>query len=628
MALLQLVEPGEQQPASSGKAVVGIDLGTTNTLVAAVRDGTPCALPDEQGRAAIPSVVHYRSNQAPLVGHAVTDAAADEGFGSIVSVKRLMGRGAEDVGPLAELFGYRLTGDEARVPKIQTAAGAKTAIEVSADILRVCKRRAERVLAVEAIDGAVITVPAYFDDAQRQATRDAGRLAGLDVYRLINEPTAAAVTYGLDHGVDGETVAVFDLGGGTFDVSVLRLEKGVLQVIATGGDTMLGGDDFDRVIADYLAKSAPAGFRSDDKGRRYLLGVARRAKEMICGGAGRFAEQLTAPCGHSWRADLSPAGLNRLIAPLVDRIAGICEDAFLQARMKPADVDAVVLVGGSTRVPLVRERVAAIFKREPLDVVDPDQVVAIGAAIQADTLSGNRNVCDDLLLLDVVPLSLGVETMGGLVERIIPRNSVIPVMKAQEFTTAKDGQTAISFHVVQGERDLVSDCRSLARFELKNVPPRVAGAVRVRVTFRVDADGLLTVEAEETGTGVATSVEVKPTYGLSDDEIAVMIRDSVEHAADDMQTRRDTEKRVEAGRLIESLEAALAADGAELLDEAEYKTITAAKDVLRERVDGGDYDAVERAIKELESCSEFYVERRMNNSIRRALRGHRADELK
>ncbi len=627
MSLLQLVEPGEPQPTDGLKAVVGIDLGTTNTLVATVRDAKPEVLLDAQGRGAIPSVVCYRDSAPVAVGYDATEMPADDSSSVIASVKRIMGRGREEVASFADLFGCRLADDESGVPRLQTRAGKKTAAEVSAEILRVCKKRAEDALRAESIDGAVITVPAYFDDVQRQATRDAARLAGIHVYRLINEPTAAAVAYGLERGSEGETIAVFDLGGGTFDVSVLKLEKGVLRVIATGGDTLLGGDDFDRAVADYWTDNAAHDRRLGDTEQRRLLGIARRAKEAICDGRETYAACLAVTGGDDWELKISCAEFNRLIAPLVDKVAKVGADVFADLDLKPSDIDDVVLVGGSTRIPAIRQRVSEIFERQPLEGVDPYQVVAIGAAIQADTLSGNRSICDDLLLLDVASLSLGVETMGGLTEKIIPRNSVIPFAKSQEFTTACDGQTAISFHVVQGERDLAADCRSLAHFELKDIPPRVAGAARVKVTFRIDADGLLTVEAQETETNAAASVEVKPTYGLSEKEVTAMIQDSVAHAADDMDARARAEKLVDAKRLLDSIESALAEDGDALLSAEEYDTICAARDALREQVDTGDSDAIGRAMTELESRSEFYVERRMNRSIRRALRGQSAEEI-
>ena len=620
LTLLQITEPG-QPAARERRRAVGMDLGTTNSLVAVVRNGLPETL-----SGAVPSLVHYRAGDAPLVGDAAQDASLEDPANTVVSVKRLMGRGGADLGHLPDWFGYQLNCDNPGVPRLQTAAGDKSAVEVSADILRVLRHRAEQALG-GGLDGVVITVPAYFDDAQRQATKDAARLAGLNVYRLINEPTAAAVAYGLDHGADDELIVVFDLGGGTFDVSVLRLDKGVLRVLATGGDSLLGGDDLDRALADYLAGQAPpSSFERTPHTLRYLLAEARRAKEALSGSDAVECRLSPPGCG-DWRVNLSRAQFEQLAAPLVDTAVAVCRRVLHDADVRPAQVQNIVLVGGSTRIPLVRARVGEFFGRELLTDIDPDEVVALGAAVQADTLAGNRADGDEMLLLDVVPLSLGIEIMGGLAEKIIPRNSVIPTAKAQEFTTAKDGQTGLSVHVVQGERPLVSDCRSLAKFELKGIAPRKAGAARIEVTFRVDADGLLSVEAEEPASGVRTVVEVKPSYGLADGEVERMILDSAAHAGEDMQLRKLREQQVEGARVVEALAAALAEDGDTLLDESERAPILDARRRLESEIERGDADSIHTAIGHLETCSETYVARRMNLGIRKALAGHDTGEF-
>lgn len=608
MALLQIAEPGQSPKPHERRLAVGIDLGTTNSLVAAVRSGVAEPLPDAQGRLILPSAVRYHAERAE-VGESARAAAAKDPFNTIISVKRLMGRGLEDVKQLGEQLPYRFRQGESHMPFIETVQGLKSPVEVSADILRELRQRAETTLGGELV-GAVITVPAYFDDAQRQATKDAARLAGLNVLRLLNEPTAAAVAYGLDKGAEG-LVAIYDLGGGTFDISILRLTRGVFEVLATGGDTALGGDDFDHAIAGWVIEQAGLSADLDPGSQRQLLQIACAAKE-------RLTDEASVRVAYGdWSGELSRATLDELIEPFVARSLKSCRRAVRDSGVDLEEIRSVVMVGGSTRVPRVRTAVGELFGCEPLTDIDPDQVVAIGAAIQADALAGNKRG-EELLLLDVIPLSLGLETMGGLMEKVIPRNTTIPVARAQEFTTYKDGQTAMMIHVLQGERELVKDCRSLARFELRGIPPMVAGAAKIRVTFQVDADGLLGVSARELSSGVEASIQVKPSYGLTDGEIARMLKDSFDYAGDDKAARALREQQVEAQRLLEAVQSALDVDGERLLDEEERLAIAAQMDTLRELAGGSDTAAIENQIKRLSQVTDAFAARRMDATVKAA----------
>jgi molecular chaperone HscA len=626
MALLQISEPGMSTAPHQHRLAVGIDLGTTNSLVATVRNGIPEVLSDEDGRPLLPSIVRYLPNGHAHIGYKAQAHQTTDPKNTVVSVKRFMGRGLADIAH-AENLPYDFM-DAPGMVQIRTVAGVKSPVEISAQILATLRQRAEDSLGDELV-GAVITVPAYFDDAQRQATKDAAQLAGLNVLRLLSEPTAAAIAYGLDHGSEG-IYAVYDLGGGTFDISILKLSKGVFEVLSTGGDSALGGDDFDHRLFCWIMEHAKLAPLSDED-TATLMVKARQAKEQLSTNAATTVDAVL-NSGDIVHLRITAEEFSEMTRHLVAKTMTAIKKAMRDASVSVDDVDGVVMVGGATRMPHVRRAVTEFFKTIPHANIDPDKVVALGAAIQANLLAGNRAAGDDWLLLDVIPLSLGIETMGGLVEKIIPRNSTIPCARAQEFTTFKDGQTALSVHVLQGERELVSDCRSLARFELRGIPPMVAGAARIRITYQVDADGLLSVSARETRSGVEAHITVKPSYGLADDDVARMLQDSYTSAQGDMVLRALREEQVEAERILLATQSALDGDSA-LLSPQERADIDALMAKVREAAAGQPADvpaaqaALHGAVEALAQGTEEFASRRMDQSVRSALAGKTLDEV-
>ena len=623
MALLEISEP----ESSSHRIAVGIDLGTTNTLVAVVRNGVPVTLKDAQGGHSLPSVVRFLKDGTSLVGEGAVVGIVEDPENTIFSAKRLLGRAPEEVKTLRSRFPWKLEENSGKVIRLSTGVGSRTATDVSAEILGAVKSRAEEHFGGEPLAGAVITVPAYFNDAQRQATKDAARLAGINVLRLLNEPTSAAMAYGLDTKAQG-TVLVYDLGGGTFDVSILRLEKGVFRVLATGGDTALGGDDIDRLLAEHLLTESGIGHGDDQSLLRAVEREARKMKELLSDAEEAQGLISFPAAAASSEFHIDRKELNALVEPLIQTTVDICLETIVDAGLEAKDIDELILVGGSTRIPLLRQRVSEALGKEPLQGIDPDQVVSYGAAIHADVLIGNRQDEKAPLLLDVIPLSLGLETMGGLTEKLIMRNSTIPCLQIREYTTQKDGQTAMSFHVVQGDRELASDCRSLARFELRGIPPLGRGQARVRITFQVDADALLSVLAEEKTRKVKAEIEVIPSYGLNEAEIETMLKDSFSHSRTDAQKRKLVEQRVEATRVLEALASGIQEDGELLLSPEERENIFSARDDLQEAVNGNDPDKIRENLETLELSSEAFVARRMNRAICQVLKGKSPDAVK